>query len=138
MTVPLAQRRLPPNAHLRRLVAHLVQLRPVLEDPERELFLELPGEPLELVSYSPPEPDPERPTLLDDEVEVQRGITARIVVRRAAQPIPLGPSRAARRGGLVVRSGRAAHEATLAGLDGRPGTRPPRGQSDESPASRQA
>ncbi len=123
VTVPLAQRRLPPNGRLRTLVAHLVQLRPILEDPERELFLELPGEPLELVSYSPPEPDPERPVLFDDEVHVQRGISARIVVRRSAQPIPLGPSRAARRGGLVVRSGRAAHEATLAGLEGRPGAR---------------
>ena len=75
------------------------------------------------MSYSPPEPDPERPVLFDDEVQVQRGIVARIVVRRAAQPVPLGPSRAARRGGLVVRSGRAAHEATLAGLEGRPGAR---------------
>lgn len=123
VTVPLAQRRLPPNARLRALVAQLVQLRPILEDPDRELFLELPDEPLELVAYSPPEPDPERAVLFDDEVHVQRGITARIVVRRAAHPISLGPSRAARRGGLVVRSGRAAHEATLAGLEGRPGAR---------------
>jgi hypothetical protein len=123
VTVPLAQRRLPPNARLRTLVATLVQLRPILEDPERELFLELPGEPLELVAYSAPEPDPERPVLFEGDVEVQRGINARIVVRRAAQPVPLGPSRAARRGGLVVRSGRAAHEATLAGLEGRPGAR---------------
>jgi len=123
VTVPLAQRRLPPNARLRTLVANLVQLRPLLEDPERELFLELPEDPLELVAYSPPEPDPERPVLFEGEVQVQHGISARIVVRRAAQPIPLGPSRAARRGGLVVRSGRAAHEATLAGLEGRPGAR---------------
>jgi hypothetical protein len=123
VTVPLAQRRLPPNARLRTLVANLVQLRPILEDPERELFLELPDEPLELVAYSLPEPDPERPILFEGEVDVQRGISARIVVRRAAQPIPLGPSRATRRGGLVVRSGRAAHEATLAGLEGRPGAR---------------
>ena len=99
VTVPLAQRRLPPNARLRTLVANLVQLRPILEDPERELFLELPDEPLELVAYSPPEPDPERPVLFDGEVNVLRGIDARIVVRRAVQPIPLGPSRAARRGG---------------------------------------
>ena len=81
------------------------------------------GESLELVAYSPPEPDPERPVLFDDEVEIQRGVPARLVVRRAAQPIPLSPSRATRRGGLVVRSGRAAHEATLAGLEGRPGAR---------------
>jgi hypothetical protein len=44
-------------------------------------------------------------------------------VRRSAQPIPLNPARAARRGGLVVCSGRAAHETTLAGLEARPGAR---------------
>jgi hypothetical protein len=123
VTVPLADGRLPPNARLRRLIADLVQLRPILEDESRELLLELPGEPLQLVRYTPPEPDPERPVLFDDEVDLQRGITARVVVRRAAQPIPLSPARAARRGGLVVMSGRAAHETTLAGLEARPGAR---------------
>src|SRR3954451_14958190 len=73
--------------------------------------------------YAPPEPDQERPLLFDDEIELQRGITARVVVRRAAQPIPLSPARATRRGGLVVLSGRAAHETTLAGLEARPGAR---------------
>jgi hypothetical protein len=123
VTVPLADRRLPPTARLRRLVSDLVQLRPVLEDERRELLLDLPGEPLELVRYTPPEPDPERPVLFDDEIELQRGVTARIVVRRAAHPIPLSPARATRRGGLVVRSGRAAHETTLAGHEARPGAR---------------
>jgi hypothetical protein len=123
VTVPLAERRLPPSARLRRLVTDLVQLRAILEDESRELLLDLPGEPLQLARYSPPEPDPERPVLFDGEVELQRGVTARVVVRRAAQPIPLGPARAARRGGLVVRSGRAAHETTLAGLESRPGAR---------------
>jgi hypothetical protein len=123
VTVPLADGRLPPNARLRRLIADLVQLRPILEDESRELLLELPGEPLQLVRYTPPEPDPERPVLFDDEVELERAITARVVVRRAAQPIPLSPARASRRGGLVVMSGRAAHETTLAGLEARPGAR---------------
>ncbi len=123
VTVPLADGRLPPSARLRRLVADLVQLRPILEDESRELLLDLPGEPLQLVRYTPPEPDPERPVLFDDEVELQRGIRARVIVRRSAQPIPLSPARAARRGGLVVCSGRAAHETTLAGLEARPGAR---------------
>ncbi len=123
VTVPLADGRLPPNARLRRLVSDLVQLRPILEDETRELLLELPEEPLQLIRYGPPEPDPERPLLLDEEVELQRGVTARILVRRAAQPIPLNPARAARRGGLVVLSGRAAHETTLAGFEARPGAR---------------
>jgi hypothetical protein len=123
VTVPLAEGRLPPNARLRRLMSDLVQLRPILEDESRELLLELPGEPLQLMRYTPPEPDPERPLLFDDDIELQRGITARVVVRRAAQPIPLSPARATRRGGLVVLSGRAAHETTLAGLEARPGAR---------------
>jgi hypothetical protein len=123
VTVPLADGRLPPNARLRRLVADLVQLRPILEDARRELLLDLPGEPLQLIRYAPPEPDPERPVLFDGEVELGRGVSAHVVVRRSAQPIPLNPSRAARRGGLVVVSGRAAHETTLAGLEGRPGAR---------------
>jgi hypothetical protein len=123
VTVPLAERRLPPNARLRTLVAQLVQLRPVLEDPSRELWLELPGEPVQLLASAPPEPDPDRPVLFDGEVEVARGVSAHVVVRRAAQPIPLSPARATRRGGLVVRSGRAAHETTLVGLEARPGAR---------------
>jgi hypothetical protein len=123
VTVPLAERRLPPTARLRRLVADLVQLRPILEDESRELLLDLPGEPLQLVRFTAPEPDPERPLLFDGEVDLGRGVTALVVVRRAAQPIPLSPARATRRGGLLVRSGRAAHETTLAGLEARPGAR---------------
>jgi hypothetical protein len=123
VTVPLADRRLPPNARLRRLVSDLVQLRPILGDPTRELLLDLPQEPLHLVRHAAPEADPERPVLFDDEIELQRGVIARVVVRRSAQPIPLNPARATRRGGLVVLSGRAAHETTLAGFEARPGAR---------------
>jgi hypothetical protein len=123
ITVPLAAGRPPANARLRRLVGQLVQLRPVLEDPARELWLELPGEPAQLVTLPGPEPDPERPLLFDDEVDVATGVRARVIVRRAAEPIPLSPSRATRLGGLVIRSGRAAHETTLAGHEGEPGAR---------------
>jgi hypothetical protein len=44
-------------------------------------------------------------------------------VRRSKEPLSQGFSRATRRGGLVIRSGRAAHETTLAGFEGRPGAR---------------
>src|SRR4051794_30368031 len=123
ITVPLAAGRPPANARLRRLVGQLVQLRPVLGDPARQLWLELPGEGAQLVTLPAPEPDPERPVLFDDEVEVMAGVRARVIVRRAGEPIPLSPSRATRLGGLVVRSGRAAHETTLAGHEGEPGSR---------------
>ena len=123
VTVPLAVRRLPAAGRLRSLVAQLVQLRPVLEDAAREVWLELPGEPAHRVTYPSPEPDPDRPTLFDDEIDVISGVRARVVIRRAAEPIPLSPVRALRRGGLVVRSGRAAHEVTLAGLESLPGAR---------------
>jgi hypothetical protein len=123
ITVPLANGRPPANARLRRLVGQLVQLRPVLEDPARQLWLELPGEGAQLVRPPAPEPDPERPLLADEEIEVAAGVCARVIVRRAAEPIPLSPSRATRLGGLVICSGRAAHETTFAGHEGEPGTR---------------
>jgi hypothetical protein len=123
ITVPLAAGRPLTNARLRRLVGQLVQLRPVLADPARQLWLELPGEGAQLVTLPAPEPDPERPVLFDDEVDVTASVRARVIVRRAAGPIPLSPSRATRLGGLVIRSGRAAHETTLAGHEGEPGTR---------------
>jgi hypothetical protein len=123
VTVPLATPRLPPAGRLRALVAQLVQLRPMLEDPGRALYLEQPGQPPQLITYPAPEPDPERPVLFDADVQVAPNVKARIVVRRAKEPLSQGFSRATRRGGLVIRSGRAAHETTLAGFEGRPGTR---------------
>jgi hypothetical protein len=123
VTVPLPGARLPVAGRLRSLVANLVQLRPVLEDPARELWLELPDRPAELVVFSAPEPDPERPVLFDDEIKVSAGVPARIVVRRAERPIAHTPQRAVRRGGLLVRSGRAAHEVTLGSVENLPGAR---------------
>jgi hypothetical protein len=123
VTVPLANSRLPAAGRLRTLVSQLVQLRPILEDSCRELYLDLAGAPLELVSYPAPEPDPERPVLFDDEIDVMPGVSAHVIVRRAAEALSVGFSRATRRGGLTIRSGRAAHETTLAGYEGRPGAR---------------
>jgi hypothetical protein len=123
VTVPLAAERLPPEGRLRTLVSQLVQLRPVLEDPTRELWLELPSGAAELARVPMPEPDPERPVLFDDEVPVSGQIRARVTVRRSARPLSPGMSRATRIGGLVVRSGRAAHESTFASHEGSPGTR---------------
>jgi len=123
VTVPLAQERLPADGRLRTLVSQLVQLRSVLEDPARELWLSLPSGQLELVRFPAPEPDPERPVLFDGEVKVSGEITARVTVRRSERPLGSGTSRATRLGGLVVRSGRAAHESTYASHEGHPGAR---------------
>jgi hypothetical protein len=123
VTVPLALERLPADGRLRTLVSQLVQIRPVLEDPERELWLELPSGIVEIVRLPVAEPDHERAVLFDGEIEVSRGVSAHVTVRRSARPLPPGTSRATRLGGLVVRSGRAAHESTFAGLEGLPGTR---------------
>ena len=123
VTVPLAAARLPAPGRLRALVSQLVQLRPVLEDPSRAIYLEQPGQTPQLVTYPAPDSDPERPVLFDDEVQIAPGVSARIVVRRATEPLSAGFSRATRRGGLVIRSGRAAHETTLSGFEGRPGAR---------------
>ncbi len=123
VTVPLATPRLPPAGRLRALVSQLVQLRPILEDPSRTVYLEQPGQTAQLITYPAPEPDPERPVLFDAEIKVAPNVLARIVVRRAKEPLTQGFSRATRRGGLVIRSGRAAHETTLASFEGRPGAR---------------
>jgi hypothetical protein len=123
VTVPLSAARLPPAGRLRALVSQLVQLRPILEDPARAIYLEQPGQTPQLITYPAPEPDPERPQLFEGEVQVAPNVTARIVVRRAKEPLSQGFSRATRRGGLQIRSGRAAHETTLAGFEGRPGSR---------------
>jgi hypothetical protein len=123
VTVPLVAARLPAPGRLRTIVSGLVQLRPILQDPTREVVLELEGHTPEPVTYPAPEPDPERPVLYDSEVQVMAGVTARIVVRRSAEALSQGFSRATRRGGLVVCSGRAAHETTLASCEGRPGGR---------------
>jgi hypothetical protein len=123
VTVPLAIERLPADGRLRTLVSQLVQLRPTLEDPAREVSLALPSGQLELVRLPLPEPDPQRPVLFDDEIKVHGKITAHVTIRRAAQPLPPGSSRATRLGGLVVRSGRAAHESTYASFEGHPAVR---------------
>jgi hypothetical protein len=123
VTVPLADPALPSAGRLRALVSQLVQLRPILEDPDRDLYLELPDRPLELLSYPAPQADPDRPVLFDQDVQIAAEITARIVVRRSAEPLSAGFSRATRRSGLTIRSGRSAHETTLAGCEGRPGAR---------------
>ena len=123
VTVPLAAARLPPAGRLRALVSQLVQLRPILEDGARAIYLEQPEQTPQLITYPAPEPDPERPLLFEGEVQVAPTVTARIVVRRSKEPLSQGFSRATRRGGLVIRSGRAAHETTLAGFEGRPGSR---------------
>jgi len=123
VTVPLSAARLPAAGRLRTLVSQLVQLRPILEDPTRAIVLEQPGHSPALVTYPAPEPDPERPVLFDGEVEIGAGASARLTVRRAKEPLSQGFSRATRRSGLVIRSGRAAHETTLASFEGRPGAR---------------
>ena len=123
VTVPLATPRLPPAGRLRALVSQLVQLRPVLEDPSRALYLEQSGQTPQLITYPAPEPDPERPVLFDADVQIAPHVRARIVVCRSKEPLSQGFSRATRRGGLVIRSGRAAHETTLASFEGRPGAR---------------
>lgn len=117
--VPLSDR--PPSpGRLRRMLADHVQLRPILEDPARDLWLSV-EDSRERVLYEPPEPDPDRPILLDTEVDLGHGVGARVVVRRARTPFAPNVARALRRGGLLVRSGRAAHEATLTRFENRPG-----------------
>ena len=123
VTVPLASERLPADGRLRTLVSQLVQLRPVLQDSTRDVSLALPSGQLEVIRLPLPEPDPQRPVLFDEEVKVHGKVTAHVTIRRSAEPLPPGSSRATRLGGLVVRSGRAAHESTYASYEGHPAAR---------------
>ena len=114
VTVPLATERLPAEGRLRTLVAQLVQLRPVLEDPARELWLELPSGAVELARVPRRSPIPSGRCCSTTRSRSTGGVRARVTVRRSARPLSPGMSRATRVGGLVVRSGRAAHESTFA------------------------
>ena len=123
VTVPLASERLPADGRLRTLVSQLVQLRPVLEDPTRELWLELPSGAVEVVRSQAPEPDPERPVLFDDEVAVTKAVRARVTVCRSARPLCRRDVArdTHRRAGRAVGPGGA--RVTFASHEGAPGTR---------------
>jgi hypothetical protein len=117
--VPLDSR--PPSpGRLRRILADHIQLRPVLEDPDRDLWLEV-EDSVERIASDPPEPDPDRPVLFDDELQLPGGAVARVLVRRSRSPFPGNVARSLRRGGLLIRSGRSAHEITLGRFENRPG-----------------
>src|SRR5215216_4785605 len=119
VTVPLAAERLPPDGRLRTLVSQLVQLRPVLEDPERELWLELPSGAVEVMRAPVPEPDPDRPVLFDDEVKVTKDVRARVTARRAAAVAGDVARHSGRRTGGALRSGGA--RVDVRGARGRAG-----------------
>jgi hypothetical protein len=117
--VPLASD-VPSPGRVRRLLADHVQLRPVLEDPNRDVWLHV-EDAVDRVLFEAPEPDPDRPVLFDGEVRVAPDAVARVTIRRSRTPLPLNVARSLRRGGLLIRSGRSAHEATLGRFDNRPG-----------------
>ncbi len=115
--------RLPAADRLLHVVRHLVQCRPTYEDPDRAGYLSIDGGPLVLVTYDSPAI---AATLLDEVVAVEGfpGAQARIVVHRSTEEFPLTRiERHIRRGGLLVRSGRAAHTATYFEFEGWEGTR---------------
>ena len=58
VTVSLSAARLPLAGRLRALVSQLMQLRPILEDPARAIYLEQPGQRPQLIAYPATEPDP--------------------------------------------------------------------------------
>jgi hypothetical protein len=115
--------RLPASDRLYYVVRNLVQCRPIYEDGSRLVYLAVDGAPLQQVTYDSP---PIAATLLDETVQVEGfpAAYARIVVHRSAEEFPLTKiERHIRRGGLLVRSGRAAHAASYFGFEGWDGTR---------------
>lgn len=115
--------RLPAPDRLYFVVRNLVQCRPIYEDPNRLVYLSIDKGPLQQVTYDAP---PVAATLLDEVVGIDGFPAARahIVVLRSAEEFPLTRiERHIRRGGLVIRSGRAAHVASYFGFEGWEGTR---------------
>jgi hypothetical protein len=115
--------RLPKADRLMHVVRNLVQCRPIYEDPTRQVQLSIDGGPLQTVSYEAPVATA---TLLDENIEIEgfEDVRARVVVYRCGEEFPLTRSeRHIRRGGLVVRSGRAAHESTFFEFEHWEGTR---------------
>jgi len=115
--------RLPAADRLYYVVRNLVQCRPIYEDPSRTVYLSVDGAPLQQVTFDAP---PNTATLLDEVVPIDGfgGAIARVTVHRSGEEFPLTRiERHIRRGGLVVRSGRAAHAAMYFGFEGWEGTR---------------
>jgi hypothetical protein len=115
--------RLPAADRLFYVVRNLVQCRPIYDDPDRSVYLSADGGPLQPVTFDAP---PVTATLLDEIVPVEgfQDASARIVIHRSGEEFPLTRiERHIRRGGLVVRSGRAAHAAMYFGFEGWEGTR---------------
>ena len=115
--------RLPAPDRLFYVVRNLVQCRPIYDDPSRLVYLSIDGAPLQPVTYDSP---PIAATLFDEVVAIDGfpGAEAHVVVHRSAEEFPLTRiERHIRRGGLVVRSGRAAHAAMYFGFEGWEGTR---------------
>lgn len=115
--------RLPARDRLLHVVRSLVQCRPTYDDPNRQVFLSVDGGPMVPVTFEAPTV---AATLLDEDVELDGypGVTARITVHRSTEEFRLTRSEPhIRRGGLVVRSGRAAHVSTYFDFEGWEGTR---------------
>jgi Histidine kinase-, DNA gyrase B-, and HSP90-like ATPase len=115
--------RLPAADRLFHVVRSLVQCRPIYDDPNRSVYLSIDGGPLVLVTY-------DRPAIaatLVDEILAVEGFPeaqAHVVVHRSTEEFPLTRiERHIRRGGLLIRSGRAAHAATYFEFEGWEGTR---------------
>jgi hypothetical protein len=96
VTVPLAAARLPPAGRLRTLISQLVQLRPILEDPARAIYLEQPGRRRRSLPTRLRGRTPSGRCYSTQRSESAANVTARIVVRRSKEPLSQGFSRALR------------------------------------------
>ncbi|HEY8807017.1 MAG TPA: ATP-binding protein [Candidatus Limnocylindria bacterium] len=118
-----AHSRLPVADRLLHVVRSLVQCRPIYEDSERQVQLSIDGGPLTRVTYDAPTV---AATLIDEVLPVDGypDASAHVIVHRSAEEFRLTKVEShIRRGGLVVRSGRAAHVATYFDFEGWEGTR---------------
>lgn len=114
VTVPLGRiQKLTPRSlnfsDMLHLFEDCVQVRPVLLDASRRVFLHYDGEPPRRVEFKYPDGE----VLVDNAPVRVGGMDATLWVRAAEKPIGGNSSKQRRRSGILVRGERAAYEVTV-------------------------
>jgi hypothetical protein len=108
----------PRRDSIRRRLEYAVQLRDIMSNTKRKVKFEYGDDPVVNVHYEPPRRVKVHPEV-DVEVKSYPGL-AHIVVEEVSEPFQENPDDPSRQGGLLIRSGRAVHEATLNKFESNP------------------
>lgn len=113
----------PRHENLKRILQDHIQLRDILQDPDREVYLRhatRPGSKPELLRYTPPRVS-ERHRERSVKVPGYPEAAFDLVISESEEPFPeMGRKDPLRRSGILIKGEHAVHEATLFGLEGNP------------------